>query len=53
LSNTGRIETAGYPFPKPDKEDVVILGEWWNANVYDLQQMTKIYFLSFLFNLEL
>ncbi|CAN1303918.1 LAC7 [Linum perenne] len=22
-----------YPFPKPDKEVPIILGEWWNANV--------------------
>ncbi|XXG85812.1 hypothetical protein AAC387_Pa11g0830 [Persea americana] len=22
-----------YPFPKPDKEVVVILGEWWNSDV--------------------
>lgn len=27
-----------YPFPKPDKEEIVMLGEWWNDNVYDLQQ---------------
>ncbi|KAF0888576.1 hypothetical protein E2562_016045 [Oryza meyeriana var. granulata] len=27
-----------YPFPKPDEEKVVVLGEWWNASVYDLQQ---------------
>jgi len=30
---------GAYPFsPKPHREDTVILGEWWNANVYDLQQ---------------
>ncbi|KAG8050991.1 hypothetical protein GUJ93_ZPchr0009g2175 [Zizania palustris] len=28
-----------YPFPKPDKEVVVILGEWWNDNVVDLERM--------------
>ena len=29
-----------YPFPtKPDREETVILGEWWNDNVYDLEQM--------------
>uniref|UniRef100_A0A0D3HT08 laccase n=1 Tax=Oryza barthii TaxID=65489 RepID=A0A0D3HT08_9ORYZ len=28
-----------YPFPKPDKEHVVILGEWWNATVYDMERM--------------
>uniref|UniRef100_A0A0E0ML41 Laccase n=1 Tax=Oryza punctata TaxID=4537 RepID=A0A0E0ML41_ORYPU len=27
-----------YPFPEPDEEEVVILGEWWKLNVYDLQQ---------------
>ncbi|EEC78749.1 hypothetical protein OsI_18964 [Oryza sativa Indica Group] len=27
-----------YPFPVPDEEVVVILGEWWKRNVYDLQQ---------------
>ncbi|KAL5991562.1 Laccase-4 [Asimina triloba] len=21
-----------YPFPKPDKEEVIILGEWWNSD---------------------
>ncbi|KAF0888588.1 hypothetical protein E2562_016057, partial [Oryza meyeriana var. granulata] len=31
--------TKAYPFPKPDKEHVVLLGEWWNANVYDLERM--------------
>jgi laccase len=29
-----------YPFPaKPDAEHVVLLGEWWNANVVDLERM--------------
>ena len=29
-----------YPFPtNPDREETVILGEWWNDNVYDLEQM--------------
>ncbi|KAJ1265401.1 hypothetical protein BS78_08G074200 [Paspalum vaginatum] len=28
-----------YPFPKPHGEETVILGEWWNDNVYDLEQM--------------
>ncbi|EEC69081.1 hypothetical protein OsI_37963 [Oryza sativa Indica Group] len=28
------------PFPaKPDAEHVVLLGEWWNANVVDLERM--------------
>ncbi|CAN1303920.1 LAC7 [Linum perenne] len=26
-----------YPFPKPDKEVPIILGEWWNANVVDVE----------------
>ncbi|XP_072954584.1 laccase-25-like [Typha angustifolia] len=25
-----------YPFPKPDKEVALLLGEWWNANVIDV-----------------
>ncbi|GLJ16995.1 hypothetical protein SUGI_0293940 [Cryptomeria japonica] len=25
-----------YPFPKPDNEIPIILGEWWNANVEDV-----------------
>ncbi|WVZ90256.1 hypothetical protein U9M48_036571 [Paspalum notatum var. saurae] len=28
-----------YPFPEPHGEETVILGEWWNDNVYDLDQM--------------
>uniref|UniRef100_A0A0D9XYA6 Laccase n=1 Tax=Leersia perrieri TaxID=77586 RepID=A0A0D9XYA6_9ORYZ len=27
---------AAYPFTKPDEEEVVILGEWWNADVDEL-----------------
>ncbi|XP_031499409.1 laccase-14-like [Nymphaea colorata] len=27
-----------YPFPNPYKEYVVILGEWWSANVMDMYQ---------------
>ncbi|KAK4748230.1 hypothetical protein SAY87_014816 [Trapa incisa] len=27
----------GYPFPKPYKEVPLILGEWWNANVVDVE----------------
>ncbi|KAG2560149.1 laccase-25-like [Panicum virgatum] len=31
---------AAYPFsPKPHREETVILGEWWNASVYDLERM--------------
>ncbi|KDP24517.1 hypothetical protein JCGZ_25081 [Jatropha curcas] len=26
-----------YPFPKPDREVPILLGEWWNANVIDLE----------------
>ncbi|KAL5709328.1 laccase [Ranunculus cassubicifolius] len=28
-----------YPFPKPHKEFPIILGEWWNANVIDIENM--------------
>jgi len=31
---------ASYPFsPKPHREEVLLLGEWWNANVEDLDRM--------------
>jgi len=34
-----RDGAEAYPFPtNPDREETVILGEWWNDNVYDLQQ---------------
>ncbi|CAM0950175.1 unnamed protein product [Alopecurus aequalis] len=33
------LPRSSYPFPKPDKEEIVMLGEWWNANVFDLQIM--------------
>ncbi|XP_050213575.1 laccase-7 [Mercurialis annua] len=26
-----------YPFPKPDKEVPILLGEWWNANILDVE----------------
>ncbi|KAM4090960.1 hypothetical protein ACJW30_09G102900 [Castanea mollissima] len=26
-----------YPFPKPDKEVPILFGEWWNANVVDVE----------------
>lgn len=26
-----------YPFPEPDEEVPIILGEWWNANVIDVE----------------
>ncbi|GMH04223.1 hypothetical protein Nepgr_006062 [Nepenthes gracilis] len=25
-------KNASYPFPKPDKEEIIILGEWWKAD---------------------
>nr|CAB3461896.1 unnamed protein product [Digitaria exilis] len=31
-----------YPFPKPNREETVLLGEWWNASVYDLERMAFI-----------
>ncbi|XP_026424311.1 laccase-7-like [Papaver somniferum] len=27
-----------YPFTKPKKEFPILLGEWWNANVYDVEE---------------
>ncbi|KAK6231307.1 hypothetical protein SCA6_001380 [Theobroma cacao] len=27
-----------YPFPKPHREVPILLGEWWNANVIDVEQ---------------
>lgn len=27
-----------YPFPKPHREVPIILGEWWNANVLDVEK---------------
>ncbi|XP_040385365.1 laccase-24-like [Oryza brachyantha] len=32
---------AAYPFPKPDAEEVVVLGEWWNADVNRLHEDAK------------
>lgn len=26
-----------YPFPKPHREFPIILGEWWNANIMDVE----------------
>lgn len=34
-----RSGAEAYPFPKPHREETVILGEWWNASVYDLERM--------------
>ncbi|KAG9146638.1 hypothetical protein Leryth_019675 [Lithospermum erythrorhizon] len=28
---------TSYPFSKPDEEQLIILGEWWNRNVTELQ----------------
>ncbi|XP_010553062.1 PREDICTED: laccase-7 isoform X2 [Tarenaya hassleriana] len=28
-----------YPFPKPDKEIPILLGEWWNADVVELENI--------------
>ncbi|CAN6342558.1 unnamed protein product [Urochloa humidicola] len=33
---------AGYPFPKPHREETVLLGEWWNVNVHDLDDMAVL-----------
>uniref|UniRef100_A0ACD6A589 Uncharacterized protein n=1 Tax=Avena sativa TaxID=4498 RepID=A0ACD6A589_AVESA len=33
-----RVGGRGYPFPKPDREEVLLLGEWWNDNVVDLER---------------
>ncbi|CAI9760810.1 unnamed protein product [Fraxinus pennsylvanica] len=30
-------EGRSYPFPKPHKEVPILLGEWWNANVIDVE----------------
>nr|CAD1834510.1 unnamed protein product [Ananas comosus var. bracteatus] len=30
--------TEALPFPKPDDEVTVVLGEWWNANVVDAEK---------------
>ncbi|KAJ1258997.1 hypothetical protein BS78_10G119300 [Paspalum vaginatum] len=32
------IGGQGYPFPKPDKEAIILLGEWWNGDVFDLER---------------
>ncbi|CAK9151406.1 unnamed protein product [Ilex paraguariensis] len=28
---------CSYPFPKPYKEVPIVLGEWWNANVFEVE----------------
>ncbi|GJM87628.1 hypothetical protein PR202_ga03602 [Eleusine coracana subsp. coracana] len=38
-----RSGANAYPFPsKPQREETIILGEWWNANVYDLERMAYL-----------
>ncbi|CAA7392689.1 unnamed protein product [Spirodela intermedia] len=32
-----RAGTKAYPFPKPYREVPILLGEWWNANVVDVE----------------
>ncbi|MQL95831.1 hypothetical protein Taro_028498 [Colocasia esculenta] len=32
-----RAGTKAYPFPKPYEEVPILLGEWWNANVVDIE----------------
>ncbi|KAG6488213.1 hypothetical protein ZIOFF_056972 [Zingiber officinale] len=32
-----RPRNASYPFPKPYREVPILLGEWWNANVVDVE----------------
>ncbi|KAI3508457.1 hypothetical protein L1887_23465 [Cichorium endivia] len=35
-------EGGSYPFAKPNRESVVVLGEWWNANPIDvIRQATR------------
>ncbi|KAH7514557.1 hypothetical protein FEM48_Zijuj11G0102000 [Ziziphus jujuba var. spinosa] len=31
-----------YPFPKPHKEIPILLGEWWNANVVDVENQALL-----------
>ncbi|XP_077238839.1 laccase 7 [Tasmannia lanceolata] len=32
-----RPKSGQFPFPKPHKEVPILLGEWWNANVIDVE----------------
>ncbi|KAI3474799.1 hypothetical protein Pfo_030058 [Paulownia fortunei] len=32
-----RPRSGYYPFPKPHREVPIVLGEWWNANVIDVE----------------
>uniref|UniRef100_A0A0V0H6T5 Putative ovule protein n=1 Tax=Solanum chacoense TaxID=4108 RepID=A0A0V0H6T5_SOLCH len=27
-----------FPFPQPDREEVLVLGEWWNADVEQVEK---------------
>ncbi|KAG9129920.1 hypothetical protein Leryth_007051 [Lithospermum erythrorhizon] len=31
-----------YPFPKPDEEVPIILGEWWNENITELEKQLDV-----------
>ncbi|MQL88644.1 hypothetical protein Taro_021215 [Colocasia esculenta] len=33
-----RRGSSTYPFPKPHKEVPILLGEWWNANIADVER---------------
>ncbi|XP_062183127.1 laccase-25-like [Phragmites australis] len=33
-----RSGEQGYPFPKPENEEIILLGEWWNRNVFYLER---------------
>ncbi|XP_072952102.1 laccase-25-like isoform X2 [Typha angustifolia] len=33
-----RRGAKAYPFPKPDREVPILLGEWWNANVVNVEK---------------
>ncbi|CAN6471494.1 unnamed protein product [Victoria cruziana] len=35
-----------YPFPKPHREFPIVLGEWWNANVVDVEAEALAYGLA-------
>ncbi|KAK3445164.1 hypothetical protein EUGRSUZ_B02753 [Eucalyptus grandis] len=36
-----RPKSGHYPFPTPHKEFPIILGEWWNGNVIDMQNQAQ------------
>jgi laccase len=33
-----RLAAGAYPFPQPDGEAVVLLGEWWDADIVLLER---------------